>query len=218
MLPLFGRIGIKVPTVVTLNDEWCIPTDQEIFGRSRKIEEVVLETVNEVSNETATNESNSTGATKSFQSMNEITMMDDGEGVFSNITTADGEDTFSIMNYETTIVNAIEDLEIVDDSCAEKSSNVIEIDMNSVLIKLRDLERKYEELNSKVAECEDMRTRKGNYADSTVPSFGNEFICMIQELMKNGMACQQGVIGKFIDELDGILDIDIDFTDIDPFK
>lgn len=214
MLPLFGRTGRHAATsAIVLNDEWCIPTDQEIFGRSSRTVEAVLETVNEVSNETTT----STGATTSFQSMNETTdTAADSEVMFSNITTVLGEDTFSIMNYETTIVTAMEDLEIIEADSTEEPSCVIEIDMNSVLIKIRDLERKFEELNSKVTEYEKMRSQKGNYADFNATSFGNEFLGMMQELMKNGMAYQQGVLGKFIDELDGMFDID--FSDFDPFK
>lgn len=213
MLPLFGRTGRPAATsAIVLNDEWCVPTDQEIFGRSSRTDEAVLETVNEVSNETTT----STGATTSFQSMNETTDTADSEGMFSNITTVLGEDTFSIMNYETTIVTAIEDLEIIEADSTEEPSCVIEIDMNSVLIKIRDLERKFEELNSKVTEYENMRSQKGNCADFNATSFGNEFLGMMQELMKNGMAYQQGVLGKFIDELDGMFDIDL--GDFDPFK
>ena len=73
MLPLFGRTGGRKPSAtvaavaVGLNDEWCIPSDQELFGTrpSEVTESYVLETVNEVSNE-----SSSTN-TSSFQSLNE---------------------------------------------------------------------------------------------------------------------------------------------------
>lgn len=216
MLPLFGRTGGRKPSAtvaavaVGLNDEWCIPSDQELFGtRSSEVtESYVLETVKEVSNE-----SSSTN-TSSFQSLNEE------EGMF-NIT----DDTFAVMNSETTIVTSMEELEIIDtlvetaehiDLPTESNVDISNIDMNSVLKKLNDLERKFEELNSKITEFEKLRSQKGNYADSNATVFVNEFICMIQELMKSGLSYQQGIIGKFIDELDGMFDIDL--SNFDPFK
>ena len=218
MLPLFGRAGKKPSATVAavavgLNDEWCIPSDQELFGTrpSEVTESYALETVIEVSNE-----SSSTNTT-SFQSLNEE------EGMFTNIT----DDTFAVMNNETTIVTSMEELEIIDTNehiALATESNVsianidmdMDMDMNSVLKKLNDLERKFEELNSKITEFEKLRSQKGNNTDSNATVFVNEFVCMIQELMKSGLSYQQGVIGKFIDELDGMFDIDL--SNFDPFK
>ena len=217
MLPLFGRTGRKPTASIVLNDEWCIPTDCELFGKSSKPDEVVLETVNEVSNEsTSTGSTSTSSSATSFQSMNDNSVMIEEEVIFSNIT----DDTFSVMNNETTIVHAIEELEIIDDSSEEKEENsqvmMSSVDMNSVLIKISELERKYEELNSKITEFEKMRSQKGNNADSNATVFVNELLSMIQEIMKNGLSYQQGVLGKFMDELDGMFDID--FSNFDPLK
>ena len=218
MLPLFGRTGRKTTAAAIINDEWCIPSDQELFGRSSRTNDVVLETVNEVSNENNSTIS-TTGVTTSFQSMNDTTVMVDGEVMFSNITTVDGEDTFSIMNNETTIVNAMEDLEIIEDDGAletEVISNAMDVDLNLVLMKIRELERKYEVLHSRLTEYENSSSQKAINVDSTTTIFANEFLGILQDLMRNGIAYQQGVLGKFIDEIDGMFDIN--FSNFDPFK
>ena len=151
--------------------------------------------------------------------MNDTTVMVDGEVMFSNITTVDGEDTFSIMNNETTIVNAMEDLEIIEDDGAletEVISNAMDVDLNLVLMKIRELERKYEVLHSRLTEYENSSSQKAINVDSTTTIFANEFLGILQDLMRNGIAYQQGVLGKFIDEIDGMFDIN--FSNFDPFK
>lgn len=211
MLPLFGRTVKKPSPSIGFNDEWLIPTDQEIFGGSSRSDETILETLNEVSNENVINSPSLSNEMRSLQSISDMSVIVDGidesEEIISNITT----NTFAIMNNETTIVNSMEELELIEND----ELKMVSFDLNAVLSRIKELERKCDELGMKIAKIEKILSEKGN-SEFNATMFVNEFGCMIQDLMKNGLAFQQGIIGKLIDELDGIFDFDA--KNFDPFK
>lgn len=232
MLPLFGRTrktaaAAAVINVEAINDEWCVPSDQELYGRS-KTEQVKLETVTETEivpdksidtfvvtddtqNDMDTTEDIDTnvdnGNSVSFQSVNNgeaDVVMVESEITFSSI----ADDTFSIMNNETSILSVSESLDTHFPS---------QFAFKTVLERLVALERKYEELNEKCTKMEQEQCdQKGNQNDSNSSIFVNEFIDLMQNVMKSGLDYQQRILGKFIDELDGMFDID--FTNFDPLK
>lgn len=227
MLPLFGRTrkaaAAEIP-MENINDEWCIPSDQELYGRSKAekmkieagekaemIENRDIETISDmkiVSDITnAENITNVTGNVTcdsvSFQSMNndqadDVVIMSESEINFSNY-------TFSIMNNETTIVDTVVINENFPTECAFKT----------VLERLVTLERKFEDLNIKVTKMEE-DAQKGNSSDSNASIFVNEFVGFMQDVMKSGLSYQQRVLGKFIDELDTMFEFD--FTDFAPLQ
>lgn len=229
MLPLFGRTKRAVVNILSeaVDDEWCVPSDQELYGSQGKQGKVRDDHAGVLSDTDNIATANITAATSdtvnitidnlditadnlsdnlniaaivddaTFQSMN-----NESDCTFSN----DNDDTFSIMNNETTIISCP-----VVNTSADISFPTSDA-FKTVLERLVDLERKYEELNMKVTNME-QDSQKGNSKQSI---FGNDFIEFMQEVMKSGLDYQQRFLGKFIDELDGMFDID--FTNFDPFK
>lgn len=227
MLPLFGRsrkTAAAEITIETINDEWCIPSDQELYGKS-KAEKMKLETVlksetnkdegtSDVSNITAlgdittvsyiTTVDNVVCNSESFQHVesdicdSDVVIMNDSEIVFSN-------DTFSIINNETTVVENV----VINESFPSHYA------FKTVLERLVALERKFEDLNIKATKMEE-NAQERNSSDSNASIFANEFVEFMQDVMKSGLSYQQQILGIFIDELDGIFDFD--FNDFDPLK
>lgn len=218
MLPLFGRTR-KAPADIqmeSINDEWCIPSDQEIYGRSKITtdnSEIVISDVELSESEAeATVDSCASGVTGvnslSFQSLN------NGE---ADVVTVESEinfsdDTFSIMNNETTVIESCDKI-IVNETTIE--SNVpCSCDLKTVLERLVALERKYEELNIKVTKMEQEHPKR-KFSDSDPSIFVNDFINFMQDVMKSGLSYQQRVLNKFIDEIETF---EIDFSNFDPWK
>lgn len=232
MLPLFGRARKAATAEIpmgTINDEWCIPSDQELYGRTRadkmKLEAVLNseankdESISTVSNIAVLDDIPTVGYTttsvvsavddvvcnsESFQYVepnigdSDLINVSESEINFSN-------DTFSIMNNETTIVENV----VIDESFPSQYA------FKTVLERLVALERKFEDLNIKVTKMEES-AQKGNSSDSNASIFVNEFVGFMQEVMKSGLSYQQQVLGIFIDELDGMFDFD--FNNFDPLK
>lgn len=216
MLPLFGRTGRKPSPAIKLNDEWCIPSDQEIFGRSLICDEIPFLALNDVSNETIINSPSLSNDTESFQSMNGA---DDCEEIIS-------VDTFATMNNETTIVNAMEELEIMETDDESKEVKAAEDNadnayddllekLETILLRVKQMEKICDDLERKISKLENDNSKKG-CSEFNAHIFVKEFGRMIQDLMENGMAFQQTIVGNLIDEIDGIFDID--FKNFDPFK
>lgn len=202
MLPLFGRTR-KTPNISGFNEEWVVPSEQELYGRSKNepIETVQLKTVEEESNE--------------VDSVEQMTTNNcDCDIILSDITTKDGEsfadETFSVIEPDLqeadVIVDSIE-IEVIDDDSLPPKDN-----LESIMARLTILERKFEEINAKISK---MGSASSN-CDSNQSIFVNEFVNAIQDLMKTGMSYQQKIVGTFIEELDQMFDIDI--RDFDPFK
>lgn len=217
-------------------DEWCVPSDNELYGRSKAGKSAITdhekdekEDITAVSDNTPVNDIKTVsdittvsdimlvntaaltivddvpGNSDSFQSLNnveaddEVVIMNESEINFSN-------ETFSIMNNDTTIV---------DTSAVHDASFPTDCAFKTVLERLVALERKYEDLNSKITKMEE-GSQKGNSSDSNASIFVNEFIDFMQDVMKTGLSYQQQFLGKFIDELDGMFDFDM--TDFDPLN
>lgn len=229
MLPLFGRkrktAAVEFP--MESIDEWCIPTDNEMYGKSKFEKSVIIDHetdekedlkditditdandmpaisyITTVTDIMSVNKADATVVHDSLQSLNnvevydEVVTMNESEINFSN-------ETFSI---ETTIV---------DTSAVHDTSFPTDNAFKTVLERLVTLERKYEELNNKVAEMgED--AQKEYSSDSNASIFVNEFIGFMQDVMKSGLSYQQQFLGKFIDELDGMFDFDL--NDFDPLN
>ena len=232
MLPLFGRTrktaALDIP-METINDEWCIPSDQELYGRS-KAEKMKLETVlksgaNTVEDMAAASNTKALSdiATLSYITTSTVTAIDDvvcnsesfqyvepdiGDSdvvIMSESEINFSNDTFSIMNNETTIVENVVINECFPSQYAFKT----------VLERLVTLERKFEELHIKVTKMEG-NAKNGHSSDSNASIFVNEFVGFMQDVMKSGLSYQQQVLGKFIDEIDGMFDFD--FNEFDPLK
>lgn len=235
MLPLFGRTRKAVANVPleAVDDEWFVPSDQELYGiqgkmrlDNDKVESDPVKNVNittEMTFDTAQNFDNTTESVKNFNISTDTVDINDlevSETVADNLIVDDTtfqsmnnesectfstDDAFSIMNNETTII-----------SCPGANSSFPTSDaFKTVLERLVDLERKFEALNNKVTIME-QEAQKGIRRDSKPSIFGSDFIEFMQEVMKSGLDYQQRVLGKFMDELDGLFNIDL--TNFDPFK
>ena len=221
MLPLFGTIR-KYPITqhndeisVDLVDDWCVPTDQELYGgRFESENKNKNETMESVPDSIEENEV-ITELWGSFESLNEI----EPEIMFSRI--SDNE-TFSLMNTETTIVNGsdLNDLEDIREFELKSEDidddDAIVIDFIAVLKRLEVLERKYDDMNSVISKIEESSCKFGINSDSNPSAFVTHFIGIMQEMMKNGISYQRDVLGKLCDEIDKMFSID--FTNFDPFK
>lgn len=225
MLPLFGRTR-KAPADIqmeSINDEWCIPNDQEIYGRPKittHINEMVISDCELSESEAeATVDISVSGVTGvaslSFQSLNNgeadvVTV--ESEINFSSIV----DDTFSIMNNETTVIESCDKI-MVNDTTIESTVESFmpsSCDLKTILERLVALERKYEELNIKVTKMEQEHPKRKS-SDSNPSIFVNDFINFMQDVMKSGLSYQQRVLNKFIDELETF---EIDFSNFDPWK
>lgn len=218
MLPLFGTIR-KYPITqhnneisVDLVDDWCVPTDQELYGgrfeSENENETVLMESVTDSIEENEV----ITELWGSFESLNET----EPEIMFSRIT---DNETFSLMNTETTIVN---DSDLNDSSEFEFKNEDIDVDDDAVVIdfiavlkRLEVLERKYDDMNSLITKFEES-SKFGINSNSNPSTFVTHFIGIMQEMMKNGISYQRDVLGKLCDEIDEMFAID--FTNFDPFK
>jgi hypothetical protein len=221
MLPLFGRRKTVVAEIPMESiDEWCVPNDQELYGRSNAVKASVFEYE---ANENDENEDitfvsdiksvsiDVTGVDEisrdcsSVLTFNNAESNDDDDDVIMNESEIDcSNETFSIMNNETNIV----DISVSDQSFPTECA------FKTVLERLVTLERKFEDLNIKVTKME-VTAQKGNSV-SNASIFVGDFIELMQDVMKTGLSYQQQFMGKFIDELDGMFDID--FKDFDPLK
>lgn len=234
MLPLFGRRRKTAVVEIPMEsiDEWCIPSDNEMYGRSKVEKSVItdhetdkkedikaISDIKVVGDTTAVNDittisdimsvstADATVVHDSFQSLNNVEV--DDEVVIMNESEINfnfSNETFSIMNNETTIV---------DTSAVHDTSFPTDNAFKTVLERLVTLERKYEELNNKVTKMEE-DAQKENSSDSNASIFVNEFIGFMQDVMKSGLSYQQQFMGKFIDELDGMFDFDL--NDFDPLS
>ena len=253
MLPLFGR-SRKSPVIAGFDEEWIVPNDQELYGKSKtsgQSRTAHLKTVEEVSNEASiinseasiinneasiiNNDASVIATADSYATLDQIIMTaslnikrsieTDSDFVFSDITTNEtteyfADETFSVMDEqecelidEIANVDSVE-IEVIDSEIEDFNESAVD----SLLIRISEMERKIEVLYSKVTKLE-LSTQIGNNnatCDSNSSIFVNEIINVVQDVMKTGISYQQKVVGKFIDEFDEMFDFD--FNDFDPLK
>ncbi len=222
MLPLFGRTRKEVPTVVGFNDEWIVPSDQELYGRSKV--EVIEKQDSTIDNKSDTNsnvvfelktvEEVSSECDESIQ--NSLSVINDASDdvIMSDIGESFADETFSVINNEQATTGICDEAVNIESDAFEIES--VDDEMKSLIIRLNELERKFEELNLKVSKMETNCYNNDSNSTNKSSIFGNEFINAMQEIMKTGVSYQQRVVGKFIEELDQMFDFDL--SDFDPFK